>query len=75
MVSKKERYFWQRGRVRKLANARAGVIHATNDHKLSKKLEMYAESISLTLNRDKANRIKKARREAREGKTVSLRSL
>ncbi|WP_459927092.1 hypothetical protein [Desulfosporosinus burensis] len=75
MVSKRERYFWKRGRVRTLANARAGAIQGSSDHKLSKKLEMYAESFFLTMDRNKANRIQKARREAREGKTVSLRSI
>jgi hypothetical protein len=75
MVSKKERYFWKRGRMRNLANARAGAIHASKDFKLSTKLEAYVESFSLTMDRKKANRIQDARREAKEGKTVPLRSL
>ena len=75
MVSKRERYFWKRGKVRTLANARAGAIQATNDQKLSRKLEIYAESFLLTMDRKKANRIQQARREARQGKTVPLRSL
>lgn len=75
MESNKERYFWKRGRVRKLANTKAGVTNTSKKLKQSTKLESYVESISLTMDRKKANLIHKARREAREGKTVPLRSL
>ena len=61
--------------MKRLAHARAGTIQATDNRKLSDKLGIYVESFLLTMDREKANRIHKARREAREGKTVPLRSL
>ncbi|WP_172408288.1 hypothetical protein [Desulfosporosinus sp. FKA] len=58
-----------------MANVKAGAVQATRDRKLPEKLGIYAESLLLSMDRKKANRIHKARREAGEGKTVSLRSL
>lgn len=57
-----------------MTSARVGAIPGSKG-KLSAKLESYAESVRLSLDRETARQIHKARKEAKERKTVSLRSL
>ena len=58
-----------------MASVRAGTFAKITDNGLFKKLGAIVESVALSLNREKANRIHKAHKEAHEGKTTPLSSL
>lgn len=59
-----------------MASVKAEVVSVSKrGARFTEKLASYAESLMLSLDRDKASRIHQARKEAREGKTVPLRSL
>lgn len=75
MKAKKERYLWKRGRKRKMASVRAGTFAAITDRGLSRRLGAIAESVALSFNHEKANRIHKAHKEVHEGKSVPLDSI
>ena len=59
-----------------MASIRAMAITATKRNgRAAEVLASYAESLALSMDRKKANAIHQARKDARAGKTVPLRSL
>lgn len=77
MMVKRKKYILKKGRLSKMASIRvsAGNTATKRGGRAVDILSSYAESLSLTIDRKKANAIHKARKEASEGKTVPLRSL
>ena len=72
MVAKKERYFWKRGRMRKMANARlADMPSARSGGVIMKKLRSLIETARILRDKDIVNVL----HESKKGKTVPLRSL
>lgn len=58
-----------------MASVRINALPAKRKEKWTEKISIYLESIALSLDREKANRIHQARKEAREGKTIPLRCI
>jgi hypothetical protein len=76
MVSKRtrKRYIYKRGMV-KMASVKAGVLTLKRRKSLVGRAAIFFESLALSMDRDKAGRIKRARKEVREGKFVPLDSI
>jgi hypothetical protein len=76
MRAKKERYYWKRGRMQRMANVRMADMPSTRSGGVvMKKIRSVMETVRIMRDKDIVNILRESKKDIMGGKTVPLRSL